>query len=90
MVFGSGKVLDNIHIFTYNKEIETVDTFKYLGVFFIKNEKFYQPRKFVLAQGSQESKVRFSILSKASKLYLPIDILLDLFDHMVTPVLIWK
>ena len=31
----------------------------------------------------------FSSLSKASKLYLPIYILLDLFDHMVIPVLLY-
>ncbi len=75
----------NIVKFYYkNIELEIVDNFKYLGILFSKNGKFLQARKAVL---SQSTRAMFMVLSKISKLCLPIDIALDLCDHMISPVL---
>ncbi len=73
-----------VHFFIKTRELEIVENFKYLAILFSKNGKFLQARKAVL---SQSTRAMFLVLSKIPKICLPIDITLDVFDHMIYPVL---
>ena len=57
-----------------------------LGFFFSANGKFAKTKSRAIEQGR---KAMFSILKKSRKLNLPVDILLQLFDSMVAPILLY-
>ena len=86
MVFSRGKIR-KLPKFTYNGEdVEIVHEFQYLGI------KLNYNNKFTVAQKNfydRASKVMFSLLRKSRKLLLPIDLQLDLFDKMITPILLY-
>ena len=65
-----------------NDLIEIVDDFNYLGVKFNFNNK---TKKTIAKQVTQARRAMFSLVSKARKLDLPIDIQLELFDQLVIP-----
>ena len=86
VVFGKRKAKTKSK-FTYrNEELELVDEFKYLGVVFNCNATFKKCRLYVK---DQATKAMFALLSKGRRLNLPIDVMLDLFDKTVVPVLIY-
>ena len=86
VVFSRGK-LRNKPVFIYgDRELETVDSYVYLGVTFNYNGKF---KVAIEKQINQARKAMFSMLSKVKKLMLPVDIQLDLFDKLVLPVLLY-
>ena len=66
--------------------IEIVDDFNYLGVKFNYNNK---TKKTIAKQVTQARRAMFSLVSKARKLDLPIDIQLELFDQLVIPILLY-
>ena len=69
-----------------NEELEIVEAFKYLGVIFNYTGNF---RKCEMYVKDQATKAMFALLSKGRRLKLPIDIMLDLFDKTVVPVLLY-
>ena len=69
-----------------NDLIEIVDDFNYLGVKFNYNNK---TKKTIAKQVTQARRAMFSLVSKARKLDLPIDIQLELFDQLVIPILLY-
>ena len=69
-----------------NEELEIVEAFKYLGVIFNYTGHFRQCKMYVK---DQATKAMFALLSKGRRLKLPIDIMLDLFDKTVVPVLLY-
>ena len=84
-IFGKSKARNERLNFTYNGiNLDVVDSFKYLGVSFNFNGNFANWKKELSNQGIRPM---FSILSKGWKLNFPIDIMLDLFDKMVEPVI---
>ena len=74
-------------MFTLNgSEIETVDTFKYLGIMFFYTGSFAKCRKHVVEQATR---AMWGLLRKCRKLALPPSIQLSLFDQTVIPVLLF-
>jgi hypothetical protein len=73
--------------FTYNgKQLETVESFAYLGVLFNFNGKFGKAKKKLV---DQARRAMFSVIKKARKLFLPISVQLHLFNTMVVPILLY-
>ena len=73
--------------FIYNNErLTVVDEFQYLGIIFSRKGNFGRNKARLVQQAR---KAMFYVLRKARKLSLPIDILLQLFDVMVAPILLW-
>lgn len=67
--------------------IDVVDTFSYLGVVFQFNNIFSAAKRTIVAHAK---KAMYSVLSKISYLKLPVDLLLELFDSLVSPVLLYS
>ena len=77
----------NIPQFVYNNEIlERVDEFKYLAVIFKSNANF---NKCKLHMKEQATKAMFSLLSKGRTLQLPVDVMLDLYEKTVLPIMLY-
>ena len=86
VIFSRGKTR-RIPEFTFgNTKIDVVDDYTYLGVIFQFNGKF---KKAINKQVSQARGAMFSLLTKTSKLNLPIDIVCELFDRLVVPILLY-
>ena len=84
LIFSRGKIR-NKPIFIFNDdEVEVVDSFKYLGVLFNYNNKPQKCKKFLY---DQAYKAMFAVIQKSKKLYLPVDLMIELFDKLVTPIL---
>ena len=74
--------------FTYNNErLKIVDDFQYLGIIFSRKGTFNN--KIKLSWYNSQGKLYFYVLRKARKLCLPLDVLLQLFDAMVAPILLY-
>ena len=67
-----------------SNSIETVDSYKYLGVFFTKSGSFLKARKHVVEQAR---KALFYLYTIINNLNLPIDLQLKLFDQTTVPIL---
>ena len=86
IVFSRGKTRQH-PIFTYGSDsIETVDDYVYLGCQFNYNNKFNKTKS---RQVSQGRRAMFSLLTKSKKLELPLDIQSELFDQLVSPILLY-
>jgi hypothetical protein len=86
VIFSKSRQSEN-SVFKYNGEnLSNVEEFQYLGIIFSRKGNF-QKNKLRLVQ--QARKAMFSVLSKARKLCLPVDILLQMFDAMVVPILMY-
>ena len=86
MTISRGKIRKR-HTF-YFEEIELVntDSYKYLGIIFNYNGKFRVTKEDFLLGGKR---AMFALITKARKLHLPIDVQLELFDAVVTPVVLY-
>ena len=69
-----------------NSALETVQGFKYLGIFFSENGNFSHCKEL---QKQQAERAMFCLLNKCKKLDLPIDVQIDLFDKIVVPILLY-
>ena len=69
-----------------NSLVEICDSFKYLGVQFSYNGSFNICKKGLFQQAQR---AMYSVLGKARRLGLPLDIQLHLFDTMVVPILLY-
>lgn len=65
-------------------EIETVDQYKYLGVYFSKSGSFLNAKKHI---AEQAKKAMYLLYTRINNIDLPIDLQLKLFDHTVLPIL---
>ncbi len=66
------------------EQIEVAEDYKYSGVLFNYNGRF---RKGEMESKEQATKAMYSVIGKARKLDLPVDIQMELFSAMVLPVL---
>ena len=86
VIFSRGKV-KKYEKFKFDENIiEVVDDYTYLGVVFNYKNDF---KKAMNKQISQAKRAMYSLMAKAGKLQLPIDIQLDLFDRLVIPILVY-
>jgi len=77
----------NMPKFTFNNDaLEIVDDFKYLGVVFKSNSHFNMCK---LNLKEQSTKAMFALLSKGRTLQLPVDIMLEMFEKTVLPIMLY-
>ena len=69
-----------------NRYIGIVDSYRYLGLTFSKNGKFFKAKKAVYEQAQ---KAIFSLMQTSRNQNLPVDVTLDLYKTMVVPVLLY-
>ena len=86
IIFSKRKVYDYPAFLFGNDLIGVVDDYVYLGVTFNYNNRF---EKAIDKQVKQANRALYALLNKARKLQLPIDLLLELFDKLVLPVLLY-
>ena len=86
IIFSRGKIRNFPEFFYGNEKVEIVDDYIYLGVTINYNGSF---TKAINKQITQARKAMFSLLTKARRLQLPIDLQLELFDKTVLPVLLY-
>ena len=86
VVFSRGKVR-NVRQFTLGQSpVQRVDDYVYLGVKVNYNTKL---NKAVRKQYEQGLKAMYALLSKGRRMQLPVDIMLNIFDHVVLPILLY-
>ena len=86
VIFSRGKVRKFPKFYYDQTEIEVTDDYVYLGCTFNFNNKFNKARK---AQVTHARRALFSLKHKAYDLDLPIDIQLELFDQVISPILLY-
>ena len=86
VIFGKRKPKIKPKFLYKNEELELVEEFKYLGVVFSCNAAFKKHKMYLK---DQATKAMFALLSNGRRLKLPVDIMLDLFDKTVLPVLLY-
>ena len=86
IVFSRGKVrrIPTFHNSTH--VVEVASDYVYLGITINYNNKF---EKAIRKQLDQGRKAQFSLLIKANKLELPIDIQCNLFEKLVFPIMLY-
>jgi hypothetical protein len=87
MIFSRGKPRVNIPEFIYaGNRLELVDHFTYLGVTFSHNGNF---AKAIKERYNKGMKAMFGLLRVCRKFSLTIELSLEIFDKVVTPVLLY-
>ena len=86
MIFSKRPAI-NKPVFEYdNAQLDIVDEFKYLGVVFQRNGNFHKCKVHLKEQATKAS---FALLSKGRRLQLPVDIMMEMFDKTVLPILLY-
>ena len=86
IIFSNGKVRKYPLFYLGNDEIEVKDDYVYLGVTFDYNGSF---KKAIYKQITQARKALFVLIERARMLRLPADIVLELCETCVVPVLLY-
>ena len=86
IVFARGKVRKYPKFQLGSNEIEVVEQYVYLGILFNYNGSF---KKAIDKQITQARKAMFAVIEKAKVLHLPVDIVCELFNVCVVPVLLY-
>lgn len=86
VIFSKGKVRKVPTFHLAGKIVNVVDEYNYLGVTFNYNNKFTKAK---CKQVNSARKTLYSLLTKSYNLNLPLDLLLQLFDQIVIPVLLY-
>ena len=83
LIFYRGKIR-NKSLFKIGIEpVDVVDEYIYLGTTFSCSGSF---KKAITKQISQAKGAMFSLIAKAQRLNLPIDIVVELYDQLVLPI----
>ena len=86
LVFSKGKIRNIPRFYYGDKELDVVFEYTYLGVTMNYNGKFVMAKKRLY---DQANKAMFSLLRKARSLLLPVDLQLELFHTLVTPIVLY-
>ena len=86
VIFSRGKIRKYPDFRFGEETLEVVDEYVYLGTTFKYNGSF---NKAMSKQVTQARRAMFNLIQKARKLSLPIDIQCELFDQLVTPILLY-
>jgi hypothetical protein len=84
VIFSRGKIRKHRNFFFGALPIDVVDEYTYLGMVCNYDGTF---NKAIQKQIKQANKAMYSLLTKARRLFLPIDIIFDTFEKTVVPVL---
>ena len=85
IIFGARKT-SHLTFLLDGNEIEIVDHFRYLGVYFSKTRTFYKARHHVVEQAR---KAMHLLYKRIRNFNLPIDLQLQIFDHTILPILLY-
>ena len=86
IVFSRGKIR-KIPNFKYRgRQVEVVYEYNYLGICMNYNNKFSVAQKQLY---NKAARAMFSLITKCKKHMLPLDIRIELFDKMITPILLY-
>ena len=83
VVFGA-RNFNNYQFHFGDQYIDIINTYHYLGVTFSTSGSFLQAREHV---SQQARKATYLLFTKAHNAYLPVDLILKLFDHTVLSIL---
>lgn len=87
VIFSRGKVNMERYDFKFGTgNIEVVSEYKYLGLTFNYNGRF---RRGELELKQQATRAMYALIGKSRKFDLPVDMMLDLFNAMVKPVMLY-
>ena len=86
VVFSRGKIRKLPEIFYEGKQLEIVYDFLYLGLNLNYNNKFNLAQKRAY---DRASRAMFCLLKRCRKLSLPLDIQVELFEKMISPILLY-
>ena len=86
VIFFRGKVRKFPEFMFGAIKLDVVDDYIYLGTTFNYNGSF---SKAITKQVNQARRAMFTLICKAKKLCLPLDIQCELFDQLVVPILLW-
>ena len=86
IIFSKGKVRKHPIFKLGSRPVEVVDDYIYLGTTFNFNGSHF---KAIAKQVNQARKAMFSLLTKARRLCLPVDIQCDMFDKIIVPILLY-
>ena len=84
MIFSKGRANLKSEFWFNGNKLEIAKEYKYLGIYFKHNGNFNRCINHLV---SQAEKAMFSLITKARKLNLDLDVVLELFDKTVTPIL---
>lgn len=86
VIFSKGKV-KKYPVFRFgDTEIDVISDYVYLGTTFNFNNSF---NKAICKQVNQARRAMFSLIAKAKRFSLPIDLQLELFNQLVAPILLY-
>ena len=85
IIFSRGKIRNKPSFKIGIESIDVVDEYIYLGTTSCCNGSF---KKAITKQISQAKDAMFSLIAKAQRLNLPIDIVVELYDQLVLPILL--
>ena len=86
MTFSRGKIRKRNTFYFEKIKLVNTDCYKYMGIIFNDNGKFRVAKQDLLLKGKR---AMFALITKARKRHLPIDVQLELFDAVVTPVVLY-
>ena len=86
IIFSRGKIENNVNFKLGFQNVKVVSDYIYLGVTFNYNGNF---SKAIKKQLNSARKAMFSLVTKARRLFLPNDIVIDLFVKTVLPILLY-
>lgn len=87
VVFSRGKVQNLPNVYFNDNKLEVVSDYLYLGVLYNYNGRF---KKAIEDRVTKAKKAVYSLKTKARNLGLPLDILIDLFQKSVLPVVTYS
>jgi hypothetical protein len=86
MVFGNGRLPQNLSFSYDNLNLEIVKNFNYLGIIFTRTGNFSLTKKHL---ADKALKAMYEVLKMGRRYKLSIKCLLDLFDKMIKPILLY-
>ena len=86
VIFSRGKVRKYPDFQFGDSILQVVSEYVYLGTMFNYNNRFHKNKQ---KQVSLARRAMFGLISRASKLDLPLDIQVELFEQLVTPILLY-
>ncbi len=86
VIFSRGVVRNYPKLFLGDDQLEVVKDYDYLGIKFFCNGHFHAA---ITKQATQAKRALHGLISKARRLSLPVDIMLELFDTCITPILLY-
>lgn len=84
VVFSRGKIRNLPSFYYAGEPIEVLPDYMYLGIVFNYNGRF---NKAIINLTERANKAMFALLTKIKTFSLPVDMSIELFDHLVLPIL---